>query len=292
MQRFIVLIILSCAAASILTVQNNILISKDRNTLSFYKIGKSKLKEENITYTADGVTMNGYIVYDENNIGKRPAILVVHEWWGLTGYPKYRARELAKLGYIAMAVDIYGNGKIADNPDSAGKFALTFYQNPIKAKTRLDAAVATIKTYNQVDTANIGAIGYCFGGSLLLNSVRLGDADLKGVVCFHGSPIGSFHGNPSGGTPLKKELLKSKILICHGANDSYVAQKDVDRFKKQMDSIGASYTVKVYPGATHAFTNPQATELGKKFNLPIAYNGAADTASWKAMLIFFKEVFK
>ena len=250
------------------------------------------MKEENITYMGDSVTMNGYVVYDENNTGKHPAILVVHEWWGLTDYPKFRAKELAKLGYVAMAIDIYGNGKIANNPDSAAKFALTFYKDPLKAKTRLDAAIVKIKTYSQVDTANIAAIGYCFGGSLLLNSVRLGDADLKGVVCFHGSPIGSFHGNPSGGTPLKKELLKSKILVCHGADDSYVPQKDVDRFKKQMDSIGAPYSVKVYKDATHAFTNPQATELGKRFNLPIAYNGAADTASWKDMRTFFKQLFK
>ena len=292
MQRFISFIFLSFVAASILTAAHNSFKSKNRNTLSSATINESKLKEENITYSADSTTMNGYVVYDEKNTGKHPAILVVHEWWGLTDYPKFRAKELAKLGYVAMAVDIYGNGKIANNPDSAAKYALTFYQDPLRAKMRLDAAIAKIKTFSQVDTTNIAAIGYCFGGSLLLNSVRLGDADLKGVVCFHGSPIGSFHGNPSGGTPLKKELLKSKILVCHGADDSYVPQKDVDKFKKQMDSIGASYTVKVYQGATHAFTNPQATELGKKFNLPIAYNGVADTASWKDMLIFFKELFK
>jgi dienelactone hydrolase len=292
MQRFISFIFLSFVAASILIAANNSVKSNSKNTLRQSIIIESKLKEENITYTGDSVTMNSYVVYDENNTGKHPAILVVHEWWGLTDYPKFRAKELAKLGYVAMAIDIYGNGKIADNPDSAAKFALAFYKNPQKAKTRLDAAIAKIKTYSQVDTANIAAIGYCFGGSLLLNSVRLGDADLKGVVCFHGSPIGSFHGNPSGGTPLKKELLKSKILVCHGSDDSYVPQKDVDQFKKQMDSIGAAYTVKIYPGSTHAFTNPQATELGKKFNMPIAYNEAADTASWKDMLIFFKELFK
>lgn len=285
-------LVLSFVATSFLIAANNSLKSKSRNTLTPTSIIKSKLKEENITYTGDSVTMNGYVVYEEHITGKHPAILVVHEWWGLTDYPKLRAKELAKLGYVAMAIDIYGNGKTADNPDSAAKFALAFYKDPLKAKTRLDAAIAKIKTYSQVDTANIAAIGYCFGGSSLLNSVRLGDADLKGVVCFHGSPIGSFHGNPSGGTPLKKELLKSKILVCHGAEDSYVPQKDVDQFKKQMDSIGATYTVKVYQGAIHAFTNPQATELGKKFNLPIAYNGAADTASWKDMLIFFKDLFK
>jgi dienelactone hydrolase len=250
-----------------------------------------KWTEENITYYGDGVLMKGYLVYDQNIAAKRPAVLVVHEWWGLTDYPKFRARELAKLGYVAMAVDIYGNGKIADNPDSAGQFAMRFYQNPIEAKARLDAAIDKLKTYPQVDTSNIAAIGYCFGGSLLLNAARQG-INLKGVVSFHGSPIGSFHGNPSGGTALIKELLKSKILVCHGAIDPYVPKKDVDQFKKQMDSIGAPYVLKVYEGATHAFTNPQSTGLGKKFNLPIAYNGSADTASWKDMQIFFHALFK
>ena len=235
-----------------------------------------KLKEENIAYTCDGVTMKGYVVYDENSITKRPAVLIVHEWWGLTDYPKFRAIELAKLGYVAMAVDIYGNGMIADNPDSAGKLALIFYSDPVKAKARLDAAIDKIKTYSQVDTTNIAAIGYCFGGSLLLNAARLG-ANLKGVVSFHGSPIGTFHGNPSGSVPLRKDLLKSNILVCHGAADKYVPQKDVDQFQKQMDSIGAPYTLKIYKDATHAFTNPQSTEIGKKFDMPISYNHTADS---------------
>ena len=241
-----------------------------------------KWKEENVTYTGDSATMNGYIVYDENNTQKRPGVLVVPEWWGLNDYPKFRAKELAKLGYIAMAVDIYGDGKTADNPDSAGKLAMAFYKNPSKAKARIDAAMAKLKTYSQVDPSNIAAVGYCFGGGVLLNTVRLGD-DLKGVVSFHGSLIG---------TPAKKDLLKSKILVCHGGADPFVPQKDADLFKKQMDSIGAAYTFKVYPGAMHAFTNPNATEMGKKFKIPIAYNGVADTASWNDMKTFFSDLFK
>jgi dienelactone hydrolase len=221
-------------------------------------------------------------VYNENDSAKRPAVLVVPEWWGITDYPKFRARELAKLGYVAMAVDIYGNGKTADNPDSAQKFAMAFYKDPQKAKARLDAAIAKIKTYSQVDPNNIAAVGYCFGGGILLNTVRLGD-DLKGVVSFHGTLLG---------TPAKKDLLKSKILVCHGAADPFVPKKDVDQFKKQMDSIGANYTFKSYEGAVHAFTNPGATEMGKKFKMPIAYNGAADTASWKDMQVFFGDLFK
>lgn len=243
---------------------------------------ESKLKEENITYTADSVTMNGFLVYDENKEGPRPAVIVVHEWWGLNDYPKMRARELAKLGYTAMAIDMYGNGKTADNPTDAQNLAMPFYQNPQMAKNRFDAAVAKLKTYSVTDTNKIAAIGYCFGGGVLINTARLGEY-IKGVVSFHGSLVG---------TPADKNLLKTKILVCHGADDKFVLPPEVAQFKKQMDSIGADYTFKQYPNATHAFTNPNATAMGQKFNLPIAYNAAADSASWKDMKEFFERIFK
>lgn len=270
------------AAISFFTACNNAAESGNTQATKDSASKEPKWKEENITYTGDSTTMNGFVVYNENDSSKRPAILVAPEWWGVVDYPKFRARELAKLGYVAMAIDIYGNGKTADNPDSAGKFAMTFYKDPLKAKARIDAAIAKIKTYSQVDTAKIAAVGYCFGGGVLLNTVKLGD-DLKGVVSFHGMLLG---------TPARKDLLKSKILVCHGAADPFVPKKDVDQFKKQMDSIGASYTFKSYEGAVHAFTNPGATAMGKKFNLPLAYNGPADTASWKDMQVFFGELFK
>ena len=245
-----------------------------------------KLKEENVTYSPadnnDSVVLDGYVVYDENIEGKRPAVLVIHEWWGLNDYTKMRARELAKLGYIAMAIDLYGNGKRADNPDSAGKLSGPFYQNPALAKPLFDAALAKLKTYGQTDATKVGAIGYCFGGAQVLNLARMGE-DLKGVV--------SFHGNLAVTTP-DKNLLKADVLVCHGAADPFVPQTEVDLFKKQMDSIGAKYTFKAYDGALHAFTNPNATALGEKFNLPIKYNAAADTASWKDMKEFFNRVFK
>jgi dienelactone hydrolase len=239
------------------------------------------IKEENVSYTADGITMNGYVAYDSNNKEKRPVVLVVHEWWGQNDYPRMRARQLAELGYLAMAVDMYGDGKTADNPDSAGKLAMPFYQNPQMAKARFDAALAKIKTYPQAGD-KVAAIGYCFGGGMVLTMAKLGD-DLAGVV--------SFHGNLNV-VPANKYLLKAKVLICHGADDKFVQQAEVDLFKKQMDSIGASYTFKSYPGATHAFTNPNATATGEKFKIPIAYNAAADTASWKDMKEFFGSIFK
>lgn len=240
------------------------------------------LKEENITYTGDSITMNGYVVYDENIEGARPAVLVVHEWWGMNDYAKMRARELAKLGYIAMALDMYGDGKQARNPDSAGKLATPFYMNPQMAKTRFDAALAKLKTYGQANASKVAAIGYCFGGAMVLNMAKLGD-DLAGVV--------SFHGNLNV-VPADKNLLKAKILVCHGAADPFVPQAEVDQFKKQMDSIGANYTFKAYEGATHAFTNPDATAMGEKFKIPIKYDAAADSASWKDMKDFFTTIFK
>lgn len=241
------------------------------------------LKEENITYSLDSVDMSGYVVYDQNKEGRRPVVIVVHEWWGLNDYPKMRARELAKLGYLAIAVDVYGNGVNTTNPDTAGKLAMPFYQDPHMTKARIDAAIAKIKTNSLADTSNIAAIGYCFGGGVLLNTARLGSNDLKGVVSFHGSLIG---------TPANKNLLKSSILVCHGEVDPLVPPADVEKFKKQMDSINANYTFKSYPMALHAFTNPAATELGKKYNMPIAYNAAADTASWTDMKEFFAKLFK
>lgn len=239
------------------------------------------LKEENITYTGDNTTMNGFVVYDENKQGARPAVLVVHEWWGLNDYTKQRARQLAALGYIAMAVDMYGSGKTADNPTDAGKLATPFYEKPQMAKARFDAALEKIKTYPQADTSRIAAIGYCFGGAQVLNMAKLGD-QLKGVV--------SFHGNLNV-VPAKKDLLKAEILVCHGAADPFVPQAEVDLFKKQMDSIGAKYTFKAYEGAVHAFTNPDATEKGRQFDLPIKYDAAADSASWSDMKAFFERIF-
>jgi dienelactone hydrolase len=239
------------------------------------------IKEEKVTYQVDSTQFDGYVAYDANVQGKRPAILVLPEWWGLTEYPRKRAKELAALGYVAMAMDFYGNGKIAPNPDSAGKWATPFYQNPEMAKARFDAALAVLKNKEQVDASHIAAIGYCFGGGMALNMARLGE-NLDAVV--------SFHGNLAG-VPANKDLLKAKILVCHGADDQFVKPEEVEQFKHQMDSIGANYTVKVYPNATHAFTNPDATKMGQEYNMPIAYNPAADTASWNDMKSFFEKAF-
>jgi len=241
-----------------------------------------RIKEDNVSYTGDNITMNGFVAYDENKEGLRPGVIIVPEWWGLNDYPKERAKQLAALGYIAIAVDMYGNGKTADNPDSAEKYATPFYKDPKMAQRRFDAALAKLKSYSQTDTSKIAAIGYCFGGAQVLNMARLGE-NLKGVVSFHGNLMG---------VPADKNTLKAAILVCHGAADPYVPAAEVEKFKKEMDAVGADYTFKAYENATHAFTNPASTENGKKFNMSIAYNATADSASWQAMKTFFGKIFQ
>jgi dienelactone hydrolase len=251
-------------------------------SLTNFSTVTSKIKEDNITYTCDNITFKGFVAYAENVKGKMPVVLVVHEWWGLNDYTKMRARQLAELGYISIAVDLFGEGKNAANPKEAMDLAMPFYKDPQMAKNRLDAALAKIKEYPQADAGNVVAIGYCFGGAMVLNAAKLG-ADFKGVVSFHGGLAG---------VPANKALLKAKILVCHGGADKFVSQKDVDGFKHQMDSIGADYTFKIYANATHAFTNPNATKVGKEFNMPIEYNEEADKNSWNDMKLFFSTLFK
>ena len=251
------------------------------DTMNTANGNEAAIKEEAVTYNFGNTTMNGFVAYNQNNTGKLPIVLVVHEWWGLTDYPKMRAKQLAQLGYFAMAVDMYGGGKVAANPDEAQKTAMPFYQNAQEATARLNAALSKAKTYTVVDTTKTAAIGYCFGGSMVLNAAKMG-TDFDGVVSFHGGLEG---------VPAKKILLKAKILVAHGGADNFVPQEQVDAFRKNLDSVGADYTFKVYPNATHAFTNPDADKKAAEFKMPIKYNGAADTASWNDMKVFLSSVF-
>lgn len=241
-----------------------------------------KLKEQTVTYKVDSASMNSYLVYDENTDGPRPVVFVIHEWWGLNDYTKSRAKQLAEMGYLAMAVDMYGDGKMGPDPASAEKLAVPFYMKPELASPVFDAAWNALKRFSQADLSKAAAIGYCFGGAQVINLAKMGK-DLKGVV--------SFHGNLNV-IPARKDLLKAEILVCHGAADPLVPQAEADEFKKQMDSIGAKYIFKAYEGAQHAFTNPAATAIGEKFKLPVSYNAAADTASWNEMKSFLMTLFK
>lgn len=243
----------------------------------------AKISGEEITYkSADGTTLKGYVAFDENKKGKRPAIVVIHEWWGCNDYARHRADMLAGLGYIAIAADMYGNGKEGPTPKEAGELATPFYQNPQLAKERIEAAVNKLKEYEQTDATQMACIGYCFGGSMSLNAANLG-MDFKGVVSFHGGLAV---------VPAEAGKTKAKVLVCHGAADKFISDEEIKKFKDNMDASKVDYTFISYPEATHAFSNPEATENGKKFNIPIAYNMAADKKSWEDMKEFFKKIFQ
>ena len=243
----------------------------------------SKIVGKEIDYTAGGVTLKGYLAYDEGVKGKRPGVLVVHEWWGQNEYVRKRARMLAELGYTALALDMYGEGKMASHPDEAGKFSSEVMKNFPVAKERFLAALDLLKEQPTVDPGRIAAIGYCFGGGVVLNMARHG-VDLKGVA--------SFHGSLAVVTPDKPTPIKAAVRVYNGADDKFIPAEAVEALKKEMADQKVDFKFVNYPGAVHSFTNPDATETGKKFNMPIAYNAAADKASWDDMQKFFKEIFK
>ena len=239
------------------------------------------IKGEEVIYKDGNVTLKGYVAYNLKQQGKRPAIVVVPEWWGNNDYTRMRANMLAELGYIAIAADMYGDGKIAANPTDAQTFATPFYKDPQLGNSRIEAAVKKLQSYPQADAGKMAAVGYCFGGAMVLNAAKLG-MDFKGVVSFHGGLATA---------PATPGSTKAKILVCNGAADKFVSEEDKKNFKSNLDAVKAPYIFKEYPGALHAFSNPNATEVGKKFNMPIAYNEAADKQSWIDMKAFFKTIF-
>jgi dienelactone hydrolase len=238
---------------------------------------------EAVDYTAGDVTLKGYLAYDENKEGPRPGVLVVHEWWGHTEYARRRARMLAELGYTALAVDMYGDGKTANHPDDAGAFANAVMSNMDVGQQRFEAALAVLKNHPTTDPEQVAAIGYCFGGAVVLHMARRG-LDLDGVV--------SFHGALNTQAPAQPGMVNAPILVLHGADDQFVPQEVVDQFRQEMDAAGATYEFIAYPGAMHSFTNPEADSLAEAFQMPVSYNAAADAQSWEAMQNFFEMIFE
>lgn len=235
-----------------------------------------------VSYQADGITLKGYIAYDDSFKGRRPAVLVVHEWWGLNSYVRNRADMLAKLGYTALAVDMYGDGKQADHPDDAGKFAAEVSKNMPVEKARFEAAMKLLRNQKTVDASKIAAFGYCFGGGVALNMARMGE-NLKGVA--------SFHGALSTDIPVLPGQIKARLISFTGEADPMVTADKVAAFRREMDAARANYRVVTYPGVKHSFTNLEADELGRKFNLPLAYNAEADKDSWQQATVFLHDVF-
>lgn len=244
---------------------------------------QAAVQGKEVTYSANGTTLKGYVAYDDALKGKRPGILVVHEWWGHNEYARKRARMLAQQGYTALALDMYGEGKQAHHPDDAQKFSSEVSQNEALAKARFDAALELLKREKSVDAANIGAIGYCFGGSVALNMARIGEP-LKVVVSFHGG-LGTQH-------PAERGKVQARIASFTGEADPMIPAEQVAAFREEMSKAGILNKVVTYPGAQHAFTNPDADGYGKQFKLPLAYNAAADKASWDEALVFMADAFK
>lgn len=255
----------------------------DNLTTTANAADSSVITETDVAYSGSGKSFKSVAAYKAGG-ENLPVVLVVPEWWGVNDYTKSRVKQLAELGYFAMAVDMYGNGQTAATPDSAGALATPFYKDAAMAKSHFDAALAKAKTFAQADTTKIAAIGYCFGGGMVLNMARLG-TNLKGVA--------SFHGSLNGGLPApQKGSVIPAILVLHGEADSMVPAEDVSNFKKEMDNAGAHYTFIGYPAAKHAFSNPNATAVGEKYKLDIAYNEAADKASWEELKTFLNTVFQ
>src|SRR5512135_3773115 len=237
------------------------------------------IKETPVTYSDGETTMKGFVVYDTAKNGKRPGIVIVHEWWGITKHIHNEARRLARQGYTAFIADMYGDGKTADNPKDAGALAGSVMKNPQAMESRFNAAREQLAKQPTVDPARIGAVGYCFGGAVVLNMARSG-TDLAGVVGFHAS-LGLNTPAPAPGS------VKAKILILNGADDPFVKREQYDALKKDFDAAKTDYRIIEYPGAVHAFTNPEATELGKKFNLPLRYDAKVDEEAKAEAAKFF-----
>lgn len=240
-----------------------------------------EIKGGPVEYTSGSVVLKGYLAYDSKIQGKRPGILVVHEWWGHNEYARKRAAMLAGLGYTALAVDMYGDGKQAEHPDDAGKFAKEVSDNMDMKIARFMAAMDYLKKHETVDPSRIAAIGYCFGGSVVLDMARTG-MDLKGVV--------SFHGGLTTNNPAKPGAVHAKILVCHGEKDSFTTPEQVAAFKKEMSDAKADMQFITYKDAKHSFTNPEADSYAQRFNIPLGYNAAADKKSWEDMRKFLKDV--
>ena len=237
---------------------------------------------EPVSYESGGLTLKGYLAYDDSIAGKRPGVLVVHEWWGQNEYVERRAVMLAELGYTALALDMYGDGKVAEHPDDAGKFATAVRQNMPAAAERFKAAMRLLQNHPTVDPDHIAAIGYCFGGGVVLEMARLG-LDLDAVV--------SFHGSLATANPASPGMVKARILVCDGADDKMVGPDQIKAFHLEMRNAGADYKFVSYPGARHSFTNPAADSYAEKFGIPVGYNAEADQRSWQDMQDFLKESF-
>lgn len=245
-------------------------------------LAHSELKSQEIHYSESGTEFHGYLAWDDANKKPRPGVLVVHEWWGHNAYARKRADMLASLGYVALAVDMYGNGEHTMDPDHAKHMMQAATADPAITMKRFVAALDTLKAQPQTDKRKLAAIGYCFGGGVVLNMARAG-IDLAGVVSFHGSLATS--------TPAVAGNTKARVLVYNGADDSFTTPEQIASFKQEMDTVKVNYSFINLPHARHGFSNPDATDIGSKLKMNIAYDAEADKQSWTGMQDFFKQIF-
>ncbi len=241
--------------------------------------GNADVKTRELEYRQGETVLQGFIAWDDAARGKRPGVLVVHEWWGHNEHARNQARRLAEAGYVGLALDMFGKGKVATHPQDAQAFVNEVTKDPAVLAARFNAALEQLKRDPHVDTTRIAAIGYCFGGAVVLDMARAG-APLGAVVTFHGALATK--------TPAQSGKVKARGLVLTGGADPFVPPEQVEAFKREMQAAGGRFEVISYPGAKHGFTNPDAA----KYGMPqLAYDADADRQSWTAMLKLFKEVF-
>jgi dienelactone hydrolase len=241
---------------------------------------RAEVKTQEIEYKQGDTTLMGVLAYDDAAKGKRPGVLVVHEWWGMNEHARNQAVRLAKAGYVAFALDMYGKGKVATHPKDAQAFMEEATKDRDVAVARFNAGLDVLKKQPQVDADKIAAIGYCFGGGVVLAMARAG-ADLDAVATFHGHLAADGH-------PAEKGKVKAKILVQTGGADAMVPKEQVTAFEKEMKDAGASVKVITYPKAKHSFTNPNADKVGMA---ELGYDADADKKSWAELTKFLKQVF-
>jgi dienelactone hydrolase len=227
--------------------------------------------------------MRGFVAWDPATSKKRPGVLVVHEWWGHDEYVRGRARQLAEAGYAAMAVDMYGDGKVAKTPAEAGALMTQVTSDLKLMRARFEAARGVLVENEATDKARLAAIGYCFGGAVCLQMARLG-LDLAAIAAFHPGSLATTQ-------PAKKGTYRAKTLVCIGADDPFVSKQEREAFRREMTSAGVDHEIVEYPGALHGFTVPEATERGKKYGLPLAHDPKADKDSWSRTEKLLKRAF-
>jgi dienelactone hydrolase len=234
-----------------------------------------------IEYAVGDATHHAYLAYDDEITDPRPGVAVIHEWWGINDYIIRRTHMLAELGYTALAIDMFA-GQTATNPDEAGALMNGVLGDMETGTAALRAGYQLLLDQPGVDRERTAAIGYCFGGAMVLHMARIG-MPLSAVASFHGA-LGSFHTAEPGS-------IKAKILVCHGGADAMVSMDDLEAFKREMDTAQADYDVLVLDGAMHGFTSPEADDNGARYGIPVGYQKAADEKSWAALQALFKRVF-